>query len=115
MSEKDKTRARTYNLRRLYGITPEQYDELLQKQQGCCAICDKHESEFPTRLAVDHDHISGVIRGLLCRYCNHRVVGRHRDPQLLRKVADYVERDTGWLVPPKKKRRKKRPRKEPNG
>jgi hypothetical protein len=102
--------ARAAHLKRTYGITQGQYDELFESQNGCCAICQKHQDEFNVRLAVDHDHISGIIRGLLCRYCNHRVVGRHRDATLLRKVADYVERDTGWIVPPKKKKAR-RPRK----
>lgn len=73
-----------------------------------CALCHRGEEEFKTRLAVDHDHVSGVIRGLLCAYCNHRVIGRHRDGDLLRRMADYVERDTGWIVPPKPKKRKKK-------
>lgn len=110
MKKSDPDKARQYNLKRLYGITPEQYDDMLAAQNGCCAICDRHETEFPVRLAVDHDHISGEIRGLLCRYCNHRVVGRHRDSALLRKVADYVERKTGLFVPVRKKRRKRRPK-----
>jgi DNA-directed RNA polymerase subunit RPC12/RpoP len=98
---------RTYHLRRLYGITPEQYDELLERQQGKCAVCLKDKEEFNVRLAVDHDHVSGEIRGLLCRYCNHRLVGRHRDSAVLRRIADYLDLGTGWFVPPKKKRRRK--------
>lgn len=107
LTKADKQRA--YSLKRLYGITLEQYDELLAKQEGKCGVCDKHESEFKVRLAVDHNHVSGEVRGLLCNYCNHRLVGRHRDPALLRKIADYLEGGTGWFVPPKKprKRRKK--------
>jgi hypothetical protein len=101
----DKQRA--YALRRLYGLSTEQYDELLERQSGNCAVCLRPESEFNVRLAVDHDHISGEVRGLLCRYCNHRLVGRHRDPELLRRIADYLEVGTGWFVPPKKKKRKR--------
>lgn len=105
-SAKDKARA--YNLKRLYGITEEQYDELLERQTGKCPVCLKDADEFDTRLAVDHDHTTGEIRGLLCRYCNHRVVGRHRDPSLLRRVADYLEIGTGWFVPPRPKKKRKR-------
>lgn len=108
--DEEKTRLSFHraNLKRNFGITPEQYQELLDKQQGCCAICDKHHSEMKTRLAVDHDHHTGEIRGLLCQYCNYRLVGRHRDGTLLRKIAAYVEQGTGWIVPKKKRNSKKR-------
>lgn len=99
---------REYHLKRYYGITQEMYDQLLERQGGTCAICLKTPDENGQALAVDHDHKSREIRGLLCRYCNHRVVGRNRDGELLRKVADYVERHTGWFVPPKPKRRRKK-------
>jgi hypothetical protein len=110
----DPINARGGHLKRTYGITLAQYDELLAKQDEKCAICLKHESEFNVKLAVDHDHISGEIRGLLCRYCNHRLVGRHRDADLLRRIADYIEKGTGLFVPPKKKRPRKTRRKVKN-
>lgn len=100
-------RARGYALKRKYGITLEQYEELLEKQGRCCAICERHESEFKTSLAVDHDHHSRRIRGLLCTSCNYRMVARHRDGELLRKIADYIEQGTEWFVPEKKKRKRK--------
>lgn len=99
---------RRANLRRAYGITPEQYEELLEHQKGCCAICDRHESMFKRRMAVDHNHLTGRIRGLLCTYCNHRIIGRHKDGALLRRMADYVDGGTDWFVPPKKKTRRKK-------
>lgn len=57
-------------LRRNYGLTVDQYNELLIRQNGCCACCGKHESEFKRRLHVDHDHASGQVRALLCTECN---------------------------------------------
>ena len=109
-TEASRERARSASLKRLYGITPEQYDEMLEKQDGYCAVCLKHHSEFKTRLAVDHDHKTGELRGLLCMNCNHRVVGRHREPDLLLRAGRYLQGPfTGWFVPPrpKKKRKKK--------
>jgi hypothetical protein len=103
-------RKREGNLKRLYGITLEQYNLLLNKQKECCAICEKHYSKFTRRLSVDHNHQTGEVRGLLCTYCNHRLIGRHKDPSLLRKMADYVEQGTGWFVP-KKERPNKRKKK----
>ncbi len=107
--------ARGYALKRVFGITVEQYEELLDKQNRCCAICGRNESEFTKRMAVDHDHVSGRIRGLLCTACNYRLVARHRDGNLLRRIADYVEQGTDWYVPPKKKKKRvKRSRKATN-
>lgn len=51
-------------------MTIEKYNELFQKQNGCCALCGKHQSEFNRRLSVDHNHTTGQIRGLLCWKCN---------------------------------------------
>lgn len=106
--EKVDYKSRAANLKRLYGISLDQYNEMLKKQHGCCAICDRHRDEFDRHFSVDHNHVTGEIRGLLCTYCNHRVVGRHRDGALLRKVADYIEQGTGLFVPEKKKRARKR-------
>src|SRR4051794_16889408 len=53
------------NLRLLYGITVEQYDELFEAQGGCCAICGG-ECKTRRKLAVDHNHNTGDVRGLLC-------------------------------------------------
>lgn len=56
-----------------YGLTAQQYDQLLKRQGGKCAICrGKPKSK---RLAVDHDHGSGEVRGLLCSRCNHDLLG----------------------------------------
>ena len=104
-------RAWAYSLKRLYGITVEEYQTLLEKQKGTCALCDKTPEDNGRRLCVDHDHSSGVIRGLLCLYCNKYVVGRHRDADLLRRVADYLENHHGHVVPKEfKTGRKKRRR-----
>lgn len=101
-------KARERHLRYKYGITEEQYNYLLERQQGCCAICLRPAEEFPRRLAVDHNHKTGEIRGALCNYCNHRIIGRHTDSDLLRRMAEYLEQGTGWFVPSKKSKKKKR-------
>lgn len=97
-------------LRTAFGITEEQYNELLEKQNNSCALCKKNREHFDRRFAVDHDHQSGEIRGLLCFYCNHKLIGRHRDADLLRRMADYVSQGTGWFVPKKKKTVKRKPK-----
>jgi recombination endonuclease VII len=55
------------DLKRLYGISVVEYDALLAKQGGVCAICRKHSKR---RLCVDHCHLTGTVRGLLCDRCN---------------------------------------------
>lgn len=107
-----------YNHRKLwlktqYGITLEQYDELLEKQNHSCAVCKRHKSEFKTNLAVDHQHgsgeLGGSIRGLLCNYCNRTVIGRNKDPVLFHNAAKYLEGPyTGWVVPKRKPKKRKR-------
>ncbi len=53
-----------------YGLTKEQYNITYNYQKGCCAICKRHQSEFKRVLAVDHNHTTGTVRGLLCNNCN---------------------------------------------
>lgn len=59
---------RNYYLVANYGITSEQYDQMLSLQCGVCKICSKPPSRY--RLAIDHCHKTGKIRGLLCAHCN---------------------------------------------
>lgn len=101
---------RSSYLKRTYGITEDQYNELLDRQGGGCAICGKTKEQEGKNLAVDHDHVTLEVRGILCQYHNKYVVGRHRDADLLRRVADYLEVHTGYFAPSNRKR--KRPRKK---
>lgn len=91
---KDPQRTRNHGLVRLYGITATEYEELHAAQAGVCAICK--EPETLTRngvlrnLCVDHDHITGQVRGLLCASCN-LAVGKFKDkPDLMLSAADYL-------------------------
>jgi Recombination endonuclease VII len=99
---------RAASLRTKYGITLDQYQSLLDKQNGGCAICGKTPEQERKNLAVDHNHVTGEVRGLLCFHCNHKKVGRWRDGTILRKIADYVDQGTGWFVPNKVKPRKRK-------
>ncbi len=63
-------RTREYKYKMKYGMTIADYDALLKRQGGCCAICGKPAAEATRRLVIDHDHASGQVRGLLCDSCN---------------------------------------------
>jgi hypothetical protein len=60
-----------------YGLTSADYDTLLEAQGGKCAICRGRPQS--KRLAVDHDHNTGAVRGLLCSRCNHDLMGASWD------------------------------------
>lgn len=59
-----------WKLKHRFGLSPEDYQEILDAQKGVCGICKKTPEENGKRLAVDHDHATGDIRGLLCGSCN---------------------------------------------
>ena len=115
----DKTRhKRDLYLRRVYGLGLADYERILAEQGGGCGICGKTSEQEKRNLAVDHDHDTQRIRGILCAHCNHRLVGRHRlgldSPRLLRAAADYLDREYHpFEAPPKKKKRRKRGSKSP--
>jgi hypothetical protein len=62
-----------YELMARYGVSLEQYKSLLTLQAECCAICGRHQSEFKRALALDHNHKTNEVRGLLCGHCNTSV------------------------------------------
>lgn len=65
-----KVASRKRGYRKKYGITIDQFDAMLEKQNNCCAICGTHQLKIAKRLAVDHNHTTGTVRGLLCPSCN---------------------------------------------
>lgn len=86
---------------KLYGITQAQYEELLSQHVGCW-ICGYVPRQGYRRLSVDHDHKTGLIRGLLCYRCNKGIGVFRDDPQRLRNAASYVASNWSthqWCVP----------------
>lgn len=72
-----------------YGITREEYRDLLTQQNGECIICHSCLNE---ELRVDHDHITGEVRGLLCSNCNAGLGFFKEDPQRLENAKRYLEK-----------------------
>jgi hypothetical protein len=84
-------------LKRKFRLTLEAYCKLLVEQNSVCAICGRVDAD--KRLAVDHCHATGTVRGLLCQNCNQGL-GKFRDrPEDLRAAAAYLLR-TPPDVPP---------------
>jgi hypothetical protein len=82
---------RAQKLRQDYGLTQEQFEAMLRMQGGACAICQQSTSDY----CVDHCHVTGRVRGILCRSCNAGI-GQFRDnPKLFLDAADYVEEHGG--------------------
>lgn len=80
-------------LSRRYGISLETFKTMLAAQDSTCAIC-KAAPEPGRRLSVDHCHTTGLVRGLLCQRCNTAVGMAQDRPELLRQMADYVEKSS---------------------
>lgn len=78
---------RRAQLKYRYGMTEEEWDQMLEVQQGLCAICGKDPGD---RLCVDHDHKTGKVRGLLCRGCNAALGKFYDDPDVVMRAASYL-------------------------
>lgn len=74
---------------RKYGVDPDDYERRLKRQDGRCAICRR---PFPGRIAIDHCHITMVVRGLLCTSCNTALGKFGDDPEVLRRAIAYLEK-----------------------
>jgi hypothetical protein len=88
---------RAGRLRRLYGLTVGEYEGMLAAQNGVCAVCGKIETHRDrngetVRLAVDHDHVTGSVRALLCHSCNTGIGSFYDDPTLLLAAVEYINR-----------------------
>ena len=83
-----KRRERAGHLKRKFGMTLEQYDAMLEVQNGVCAIC-KRPPRDDISLHVDHDHSTGAVRGLLCFPCNNALADFREDGQLLLEAVGY--------------------------
>lgn len=89
---KEWTYMRRYHLKRSFGLTASQFEEMLAKQRGKCAVCRcPHKEENKKRLQVDHCHKTKKIRGLLCYNCNNLLGKAKDDIKILRKLIEYLE------------------------
>lgn len=94
-SERGKAVKRSGIMRREYGITEQCYSEMMARQGGVCAICmcterKRHRTGGAVRLCVDHDHVTGNPRALLCSSCNVGLGSFQDKSRLLGAAAAYL-------------------------
>ncbi len=68
------------------------YLELLKEQNNCCSICKRNENQFKYALAVDHNHLTGKVRGLLCGPCNQALGLLKEDISSINNLLNYLEK-----------------------
>lgn len=74
----------------VYRMTPEQYIEMYESQEGLCAIC-----HISTAAVVDHCHAKGNVRALLCQHCNVMLGAAKDDVSILARGIEYLNKDVG--------------------
>lgn len=86
-----RAQARDRLLQMKYGVDSKEYDRILARQRGVCAICKQDRRDARGReMPVDHDHDTGKVRGILCDHCN-RIIGLFQEnPTHLRNAARYL-------------------------
>lgn len=90
-SDCQKREARRQHIKKCFNLSLEEYALILEAQRGCCGICRKRPTGGKS-LAVDHAHTNGragPVRGLLCFFCNKRLIGARSDEAILR-MAEYI-------------------------
>jgi hypothetical protein len=92
--QKNKERITEYVREKKYGINADEFNNLLEKQNGCCAICGK-KYEKRLRFSVEHDHISGKIRGITCHKCNIGIGMFEENVYTLKSAIEYIEKNNG--------------------
>jgi len=74
---------------RIYGISPERFDELFAWQKECCAICG-NPFKNTKDTCIDHCHKTGKIRGILCNRCNRAIGLLREDSAIIQSAAEYI-------------------------
>lgn len=111
-----KEAARWRRIERKYGLTKESWQRIYNDQDGCCYICQRNEKALKRSkskyLCVDHDHETLEIRGLLCGFCNNKILpALKEDPEMAMRIVNYLTENKNYGVTPahiNKKRDKKK-------
>ena len=93
---------RDYILRTRYKLTLQEFEALLAKQNGACAICGSSHARWPKGWHIDHDHTTGAVRGILCMPCNWMLGYASDNARVLANAARYLKQPPtteGWKPP----------------
>lgn len=82
---------RNVKLKRKYGITLLDYNNMFKKQNGCCAVCGTANLGKRSVFHIDHCHKTGKVRGLLCSNCNSEIGNLRDSVDLLYKAISYLQ------------------------
>lgn len=86
-------------LEQKYSITRAEYDQIKAEQEGYCPCGEWTGYNGASRaLSVDHDHVTGYVRGLLCKHCNDLLGRVHDDPRYFEKMASYLRNPPAFRV-----------------
>lgn len=92
LTPEQKERKKTYRTKarcKKYGLTTDQYEQILEDQANVCAVCTKSFGKTPH---IDHDHETGAVRGILCHHCNTALGLLKDSPELLLRAVMYLRR-----------------------
>lgn len=87
--DRNQDRVHAVHILRRYGITMEEFQQMVEAQNGLCAICAQ-PPKGKHYLSVDHSHATGKVRGLLCDNCNKGIGNLQDSPEVLEKAAAYL-------------------------
>lgn len=90
-SKKFKERYQNRSLKRRYGLTLDQFKAMLEEQNHTCLLCGRTTAQLKKKLVMDHCHLTGKIRGLLCHGCN-RSIALFDNPELFEKATAYINK-----------------------
>lgn len=83
-----KHKAWVRNIKRYYGITPNDYNRMYEDQKGCCKVCGTQSGN--TKFHIDHCHTTGKVRGLLCGPCNRALGLLNDNPLTILNLYHYI-------------------------
>ena len=100
-----KQAARWGRIKRKYGLSKEQWERIYDDQDGRCYICQRDEKQLKRSkskyLCVDHKHDDGKIRGLLCGFCNNKILpALKEDPEMAMRIVNYLTENKDYGVAP---------------
>ena len=90
-SKEQAQRSYIFKLKKDYGLTELEYNNILLKQNNCCAICGIEVNKLNRRPSIDHNHTTNKVRGILCLSCNHLLGNAKENINILLSAIEYLK------------------------